>query len=90
MLLGGVGGMHILLVSGVVAAGVLELDSSRCARLPIKREARQALQIRFSTCASSVVQQFGRRTQSWRSTKVMLAKPVRLVPVNTSLRSQDA
>ena len=80
MLLGGVGGTHILLVSGVVAvasgavaAGVLELDNSRCARLPIKREARQLLQIRFSTCASSVVQQFGRRTQSWRSTKVMLA-----------------
>ena len=54
MLLGGVGGTHILLVSGVVAlasgavaAGVLVLDNSRCARLPIKREARQLLQIRF-------------------------------------------
>ena len=69
MLDGGVGGTHILLVSGVVgvAAGVLELDSSRCARLPIKREARQLLQIRFCTCASSVVQQLGRRPRSWRA-----------------------
>ena len=53
MLLGGVGGTHILLVSGVVAvasgavaAGVLELDNSRCARLPIKRERGSWLQIR--------------------------------------------
>ena len=74
MLLGGVGGTHMLLASGVVAAGVLELDSSRCARLPIKREARQLLQIRFRTCESSVVQQFGRRTKSWRAVKVVLPK----------------
>ena len=69
MLLGGVGGTHMLLASGAVAvaAGVLELDSSRCARLPIKREARQLLQIRFCTCESSVVQQFGRCTKSWRA-----------------------
>ena len=55
MLLGGVGGTHILLVSGAVAvasgvvavaAAVLELDSSRCARLPIKRERGSWLQIR--------------------------------------------
>ena len=48
MLLGGLGGTHILLASGVfaVAAGVLELESSRCARLPIKRERGSWLQIR--------------------------------------------
>ena len=77
MLLGGVGGTHMLLVSGAVAvaAGVLELDSSRCARLPIKREARQLLQIRFCTCESSVVQQFDRCTQSWRGVIGPVAKP---------------
>ena len=55
MLDGGVGGTHILLASGAgavasgvvaVAAAVLELDSSRCARLPIKRERGSWLQIR--------------------------------------------
>ena len=76
MLDGGVGGTHILLVSGVVgvAAGVLELDSSRCARLPIKREARQLLQIRCCTCESSVVQQLGRRTRSWRGVITCVGK----------------
>ena len=81
MLLGGVGGTHILLVSGVVAvasgavaAGVLELDNSRCARLPIKREARQLLQILFCTCESSFEQQLGRHTESWRAVIACVGK----------------